>query len=573
MGIDMKQIGKENKKILFGMLVLGIMAVLLIIRAHYGMDVTDETLYLSIAKRFADGDMLFRDEWNTCQLFSLLMLPLYNGYVWIHGSSDGIILFSREMFVCVTLVVTCFAFWILYQYIHNVAESLIIALCMFLYVRGNIVTFSYYSVAQICFLMAIFLWMNGDLINRHKKICYVLSGISYALSVVSMPYLAVLVVGILFLGVWYNIKKDQRKNKINCFISGVVLAAGVFCLVYGRWIPWKNLWEYLPFMFLDPAMEHEGILGELLAVEKYVNAVFLKYTWWLYVLTFLACILGKNRKKEIKIVLLGEFFLQAVYLRTYFEGGILMAVFLLAVQLCILERDFGRKHWIKYFVIPGMLYGVLWIMGSNIGERVMNMGFLIADIWAIDVIWNSCSEKTTFIKVVKRVSVLWLVGILGIIRFADLYRDGELAAMTTKVETGSYQGIYTEDNRAKAYADTVDLLRDESDITDRLVVVGRNPWVYLDAPARCAAYTAWNIQGEDLVAEKYYSVFPDKIPNIIVTVDPEIQTYKTWRFSSHGSGMQNGELLYPEGIYKKILQDGVWEKKESGGSILYKRGE
>ena len=195
----MKQIGKENKKILFGMLVLGIMAVLLIIRAHYGMDVTDETLYLSIAKRFADGDMLFRDEWNTCQLFSLLMLPLYKGYVWIHGSSDGIILFSREMFVCVTLVVTCFAFWVLYQYIHNVAESLIIALCMFLYVRGNIVSFSYYSVAQICFLMAIFLWVNGDLISRHKKICYVLSGISYALSVVSMPYLAVLVVGILFL--------------------------------------------------------------------------------------------------------------------------------------------------------------------------------------------------------------------------------------------------------------------------------------------------------------------------------------------------------------------------------------
>ncbi|RHP50100.1 hypothetical protein DWZ37_09780 [Clostridiaceae bacterium AF31-3BH] len=569
----MKQMGKEKQKIGLGMIVLGVVAVLLIIRAHYGMDVTDETMYLSIAKRFAEGDMLFKDEWNTCQLFGLLMLPLYKGYVWIRGSSDGIILFSRELFVGVTLVVACFAFWILYQYIHNVAEALIIALCMFLYVRGNIITFSYYSMAQICFLLAIFLWLNGELMGGHKKICYMLSGISYALSVVSMPYLAVLFAGILFLGVLYYIKKDQRKNKIICFISGVVLAAGIFLLLYGRWIPWKNLWDYLPFMFLDPAMEHEGVLGELLAVGKYITTVFLKYTWWLYALTLIACIFGKNRKKEIKIALLGEFFLQAVYLRTYFEGGILIGVFLLAVQLCILERNFGRERWIKYFVVPGMLYGLLWIIGSNIGERVMNMGFLMADIWAIDVIWNSCSEEIAFIKIVKRTSVLWLLGILSIIRFADLYRDGELSAMTTKVETGSYQGIYTEENRAVAYKNTVDLLRNETDTTNKIVVVGRNPWIYLESPAKCSAYTAWNIQGEDLVAEKYYSVFPEKEPDVIVTVDPEVQTYKTWRFSSHGSGMQNGELLYPEGVYKKLLQDGVWETKQAGKSILYKRVE
>ena len=54
----MKQMGKEKQKIGLGMIVLGVVAVLLIIRAHYGMDVTDETMYLSIAKRFAEGDSL-----------------------------------------------------------------------------------------------------------------------------------------------------------------------------------------------------------------------------------------------------------------------------------------------------------------------------------------------------------------------------------------------------------------------------------------------------------------------------------------------------------------------------------
>ena len=114
----MKYTKSTDKRILVGMIVLSMIAVLLIIRAHYGMDVTDETLYLAMAKRFVEGDMIFKDEWNTCQLFGLLLAPFYKGYVWMHGNNEGILLFSREMFVAVTLVISCFAFRIL-NYKHT----------------------------------------------------------------------------------------------------------------------------------------------------------------------------------------------------------------------------------------------------------------------------------------------------------------------------------------------------------------------------------------------------------------------------------------------------------------------
>ena len=566
----MKYTKSTDKRILVGMIVLSMIAVLLIIRAHYGMDVTDETLYLAMAKRFVEGDMIFKDEWNTCQLFGLLLAPFYKGYVWMHGNNEGILLFSREMFVAVTLVISCFAFRILYDYTKNLAESLIIAVCLLMYVRGNIITFSYYSVAQICFMLAIFLWIQGE---KSRNIFYVFSGISYAISVVSMPYLAGIFLLILFCEIWCRLKKDERRYKIDNFIVGVIIAAGIFLVVYGKWIPWKHITEYLPYVFQDPAMEHEGILGEVMSVAKYFITVFLKYTWWLYLFTLLSCTFLKKRKKEVKIVLLLEFFLQAFYLRTYFEGGILIGIFLLAVQLSMLDSFAGRKEWINYFVIPGMIYALLWIIGSNVGERVMNMGFLIADIWAIDATWNSYTQEGNYIKITKRICVLWLLGILGVIRFLDVYRDGTISELATKVKTGAYQGIYTEENRVKAYENTVNLIREQTDSSDKLVVIGRNPWVYLETKARCVAYTAWNTQGEDVVAEVYYNFFPENLPDIIMTVDPEIQTYKNWRFSSHGSGMQTGETVYPEGVYKKIMQDGQWKEIYAGKSILYKKSE
>ena len=575
----MKQIGKENKKILFGILVLGIMAVLLIIRAHYGMDATDETLYLSIAKRFSEGDLLFRDEWNTCQLFGLLLVPFYKGYVLIHGNNEGIMLVARECFVVFSLAVILFIFLQLSKITGKIVESLVISICLLLYVRGNIINFSYYSVAQYCFLLSIFLWIKGEQNIIHNRLMFVFSGISYAVAVVSMPYLAVLFFVVLLIGCIMFGKHDERRNKYILFIIGVCISAIVFLLMFRKWIPWKNLFEYLPFMFQDPTMEHEGIFGQLIDILKYIVGNFLKYTWWLYLLTIAACILirktGKENGKlltEVQIVLAVEFFLQAIYVRTYFEGGILLTLFLLAVQLYLLEKKTVHEDWVKYFVIPGIAFSILWILGSNVGERVMNMGILIADVWAIDVIWNTKTQKK-YIKTCLKTTICWLALILGIIRFLDIYRDGKIQGLEIKVAKGAYEGVYTEKNRAQAYEKTVDLLQEYTDDEDRIAVLGRNPWVYLDTDAKCATYTAWNIRGTDLVIENYYTLFPEKIPNVLITVDPEIQTYENWKFSSHGSGIQKGEEIYLDGIYEQIVSDGIWKKKQAGGSILYRRVE
>ena len=55
----------RNKKEWAVYLVFAVVAIGLIIRAHYGMDLTDETFYLATAKRFSEGDLAIKYDWNT----------------------------------------------------------------------------------------------------------------------------------------------------------------------------------------------------------------------------------------------------------------------------------------------------------------------------------------------------------------------------------------------------------------------------------------------------------------------------------------------------------------------------
>ena len=66
---------------------------LVIWRAFYGLDWTDESYYLAVTKRFFQGDRPFREEWFTTQLIGVLLLPLYSLYHGVTGGTEGILLF------------------------------------------------------------------------------------------------------------------------------------------------------------------------------------------------------------------------------------------------------------------------------------------------------------------------------------------------------------------------------------------------------------------------------------------------------------------------------------------------
>ncbi len=569
---------KNNSQMLIMMAAMLLIGVTLLYRALHGLELTDEAYYLATAKRFYDGDMLFRDDWNRGQIFGLLMEPFYRMYVFFSGSNEGIILCSRILFIMLEVYVSLFVYQMLLYYMKNSFAPLMSALCIFVYARGNIITVSYYNLGFLTFILTILWWAKAE-DSKNKKLYCILSGINFSVSVLCMPYMIILFSLFMALGLYWKIKRYMDKsNQILWFLAGIIISMSAFFICFWKMIPWEELFEYIPVVFSDPGLEQEGILYQFYTLIEYFMVVFLKYMWPLYGLTFIFAILAgsgwiKNPifRKKFSWILIVEFFVQSAYVRTYFEGGIVVTFFLLVLQMQIVYPEVRLKQFERIFIIPGVLFGCIWVLGSNVDERVINMSFLFMDLWAIPFLWKLWQEHKKNVRMIMYSPVFLMFFVLYIIRCFDIYRDGSIEQLVYPVSKGSMKGIYTEESRGKIYEDMVDLLREETDSENTIVVLGCNPWVYLDASASCGAYTTWEIRGNESGMRQYYKKLPEKIPDVILCVPEELGRYVSWRYSSHGSGQHINEQVTLEGILSEIVTDNEYECLKKNGCIIFKQ--
>ncbi len=574
----MRQFVKEKHQIIWFSVVMLVITGVLICRAFYGMDITDETFYPATARRFYDGDMLFKNDWNSGQLFGLLMLPFYRACIFIHGSNEGMILSARILFVMLEVFTSCFLFRVLLRFGQSFGAAFAAACCILVYARGNIITISYYSLGFLTFLLSILWWMEAERANRNK-VYLILSGISFAVSVLCMPYLIILFVIFVGIAVYCRIRGDMERSQNICWwFLGILLSAVVFFAYFWRTIPWHDLFVYIPMVFQDPGLEHAGLPGQLWDLFRYIIFVFLKYTWFVYVLTFLTVFLaGRGYVKEKRLlkgipwILLLEFMIQSVYVRSYFEGGIITTFLLYALQLQLFCPQCRIKKLEICFVIPGLLFGVAWIMGSNVGERVVNMSFLLLNLWAICFLWEFGRMHMGQKAWLMHVPAYMLFAVLFLIRCFDVYRDGSIWQLDYQISQGSMKGIYTERHRGIAYEQTVHMIRTETMPGDVMVALGCNPWVYLETAGSCGSYSTWNVgEGEELLT-LYYEMNPEKVPDVILTVPEEISIYESWKYSSHGAGIHEEEQPVLDGCLKELSEKEGYICKEYKGAVMYKR--
>lgn len=66
---------------------------------NFGLRLMDESLYITIAQKFADGARPLVDEWHVTQLSDLVAVLPYIVFKKITGGTDGVLLFMRRLFV------------------------------------------------------------------------------------------------------------------------------------------------------------------------------------------------------------------------------------------------------------------------------------------------------------------------------------------------------------------------------------------------------------------------------------------------------------------------------------------
>lgn len=565
----MRRLQGRRKTILFFSAIVFI-GMLLCLRARYGVELTDESYYLAEAGRFFQGDRPFREEWFPAQLIGVLLLPAYSVYCMVHGDTEGIILFMRLLYALFRTAAALLTFWTLTRKEKmDWFPALMASLLFLFYARANIQTLSYYNIGLITFLIYL-LW------RQEKGFFYQAgSGISFAVSVLCMPYLALYFAFMEALHAMQCVKGQRKWQEEAAFLSGILLSAAVVLGFFLSAGDMPDIFQNLPEILKDP--EHQGTIWE--SVYSFVSFMirdFYRFLFWPQMLECLgiACYIWKGRRPErlgglLKAFAYLLFLAQAVYVRTFFEGGIIIVFFVLALQVAVLTDRRERTLW-EHYALPGLLYGMLWMCGSNVGQRVFNMGCLLACIWAAQIIWkDACGSLRRWARILKLGAALAVLGILVLICFLDVYRDGSIEKLTVRLEAGAAKGIYTTPQRAEEYADVLEALAIYAGEGKVLAVEGTNPWLYLESDAQCGAYTAWSVDFTDERNELYYERYPDKIPDVIFLLKPSYGTYEGWRYSSHGSNKEGMGTDMLEGWLEKLAEEEVYCRLEEESGIFY----
>lgn len=543
----------------YNFLFLYMVACILILwRAFYGLDWSDESYYIAVTERFFQGDHPFREEWFPTQLIGILLLPVYSLYRFIFGGNDGILLFMRLCYLGFSIFVSLLMYFCLVRNdnIQRIPAAMAVFSNLF-YVRANIPTMSYYSLGLGCFLIFLLLRKVED--GRTK----ILSGVAFSVSVVCMPYLTLYFILILL---WEIYRYSKNRNfillKENLWILfGIFLSALVFFAYFFAAGNVSDVWLNINEILKDP--EHQSTLIEsLVSFLRFMEEVFYRYLFFPEIVLTVCIIIyhkmGEASTKVKKVLKAGAYILygiHVIYLRTFFEGGIIIAFSVLALQISMLDGNKALKSWRKY-ALPGFAFGIIWVLGSNVGQRVFNMGCLVACIWAYEVIWNDV-KSTIFwwIRICKCLSMFCVIGVMLMIRLFDIYRDEPVWNLTTRIENGAGKGLYTTNERAAEYENVLECLNKYAGEGKTLVVGGTNPWVYVEAEAECGAFAAWHVDFDDARNEIYYERYTEKKPDVIFLLEPEYGKYEAWRYSSHGGNDTGYGTETLNGYFKELVSE------------------
>ena len=229
-----------------------------VITARYGVIFADEGVYLTIAERIVHGERPLVDEWQVAQLSCLFFCLPYKIYVALKGSTTGIILCMRYLFVAFNAVV----YWFVYSRLRAYKwQGLLASALLCICVPFGIFACNYYTMS-VRLMMIVCLLLFSE---KQSVPTLWIAGVLLSCAVLYEPGLAFLYFGycILVLIRFVLRKKGKRfledfdfclrtRTWLHLSLSVLVCAAAFLSWLFSR-SGFRNVLASVPYqLFTDP---------------------------------------------------------------------------------------------------------------------------------------------------------------------------------------------------------------------------------------------------------------------------------------------------------------------------------
>ncbi|MBQ7582725.1 MAG: hypothetical protein IJU25_07900 [Lachnospiraceae bacterium] len=557
-------IKKDYPKILFAL-----SALILLLRALCGFCWSDESFYYSVACRLLQGAVPFSEEWYPTQLSGIFLMPFVALYRLIVGSNDGILLTFRILYVLVTTGVSVIIYRVLQKETGRVC-ALFTALLFLFYTHLNIITFSYYALSLLgatVFALCLLCYLQKTEKGESAKRFLVLSGVSFAVLVLSMPLMAFAYFGSVFIALLFlflpfvaprykKCREALRQILLYHFFGILIIAVPFFIWLFSR-ISVSTLIQSLPYVLNDEEHDEMTMYVAMRNCFQNLSETFGKTVYLCYFLIALSVLTGglmlflRNREhRNFKIIKVSALIADiAAFILLFIKcightGYVQIALILFALPLFFMTEKKDLRLFFL-FLLPGICLSYCYIYASS-GASVYTeaIGFALASIGAPAMILSFAKElrfeqpadrKKNLLLYIPLYTLILSALILTItLRMINIYRDDSLLNLTEPIKDGPAAGIFTTKAHLKDYETVLDVLQTDcmldsyrDDTHTKLLISKLLPWGYLSSDMHCASFSSWRSAMDSAQLQKYYELHPDSYPDVILLLDPHFGSYET----------------------------------------------
>ena len=545
----------------------------------------DESHYVTVPFRLINGDSLVQHEWHLTQFASLFSYLPVRIFTAIKGSVDGILIFTR----CVYLTIHTSVAVAIYRCLKGYGNWAVLASMMFFgQVSYGIQAISYQSMLSV-FLMLFTLCLVSIYKNKSAK-TYIFAGICFGCCCVCNPLFCVaFVLYLVGCGVWAKrqvlvekivglkaslnsgkgkklTKKQKREQKkqaleafpemenYNCFFNKeaiirimcgvfiVAIFAVVFFFLTGGKIDsiFNNIENLLSSSEYDVASK--SIFARLWQTIGYFSLANFGMPWILPLL-FVVMLFDKKRNNNSHRNL---YIAVSVLWMILFIAGVLVKreIYLCALSLpfcmfsvvCYLLTEKKNKTLFRCMFAPCLVASFIHYLAADTHLAAVGVVLAVSNVAGVlftKDLWEEMRiASTDDTEIVKKKApslqgVIVVAFCLQIAFYGVFYQYGQFYGKATpKVATGPYAGLHMTQKQCDNYNNAIkdlDVIKDISNEDDPVLIASFRNWMYLYLDRPMATYTTWYRGGLDIdLLTAYYKANPSKKPKYIYIEAPTL---------------------------------------------------
>ncbi len=534
---------KTSKNKYLPILIINAVLVLAVIfRAFLCISVMDEVFNIGQALRSLQGNTFLVENWDYFQTGDSFLIPFIFVFCKITGSTEGIVLFSRIVFIVLQLLMGIFLYKILSRFFDRMSS--LFAVVIYSTAVSFLLFYMWYDNWELFFrLIGLFL-VFGAVTSIEQKtagkayIMVFIAGIAHACMVFAYPTMIVLYVYVLALIFFYRRKQSAKAHNLMAlfYILGSALVFAVFML-YVLKIGVRNL-----FIFNSTMAEaglsstgREGFFSLSSMVEKTKALIVENIVFYMFSLVFFAVsilILYVFRKNKHKILMFCSVMLLGcivLLLMTVFRVDSLntlmtyLSLYTIPLYFLVRKESDRRRHFkdlIVFLWISSFIAGVVYSMTALDGAIKFSAGTRTGAIVTVLLLFEAIrmSEMKSDRKTVFGILASAMV-VMNVFALYSFSFDGiKPLECTARIRTGIYKGIIDLPDNAKRYEtvekDLAEVIKDG----DKTIACG--PFAmefYLMTDLKPDAANLWDPNNTELAFQYYKTYYGE--PDIIVLHD------------------------------------------------------